>query len=795
MTHGFALRNTLAVAALAALAGCAGTAHGSRWDTPSDTGLSAEIRRTGFGIPHIRANDYAGLGFGMAYAYAQDNLCLLADQVVTVNGERAKTFGPDGTATVSFKSIPNTRSDAFFKGIVDTAALRDGYARMSPEARELLRGYIAGYNRYLKDTPPADFPAACRNAAWVRPLTLADMMRMGEEKAIQASAGAMLAGIVDAQPPGRAPVTHTVVPPHAVDVAALDRELRLRDLPIGSNGWAFGSAATENRRGVLLGNPHFPWTTTNRFYEVHLTVPGKLDVMGASIAAFPVVSIGFNRDVAWTHTVSTGRRFTLFELRLAEGDPTTYLVDGTPHKMTARTVAFDVKLPDGRIERRAHTFYDTEYGPVVSMPAAGMPWTTQKAYALRDANRGNARMIDAWLHIAQAGDVAGIHRAIGNLGIPWVNTIAADRNGRALFVDVSATPDVSAETLKRCAPSPLAERLFKGAGLVLLDGARSTCNWQVDPASPVPGLIAPARMPALERDDFVANSNDSSWLTNPAQKLTGFPPIMGEADVPQRLRTRIGLIEIGRRLAGADGLPGNRIDLPNLQAMLFRDTNLAGHLVLGDLLEACKAARDADADVRNGCVALGRWNRTAAANARAAHLFREFWMRAKDIPQVYATDFNPDDPIYTPRGLRMHDAAVRATVFKALKDAVGAVRAAGFALDAPLGTVQAVRLPDGDIALHGGEEYEGVLNKLQSLPIGPQGLQVDEGTSYVQTVGFDAQGPVAQALLVYGESTDPASPHAFDQMRAFSAKRWIRLPFSEAAIAADPALKVTKLSQ
>lgn len=107
---------------------------------------------------------------------------------------------------------------------------------------------------------------------------------------------------------------------------------------------------------MLLGNPHFPWTTTNRFYEVHLTVPGKLDVMGASIAAFPVVSIGFNRDVAWTHTVSTGRRFTLFELRLAEGDPTTYLVDGTPHKMTARTIAFDVKLPDGRIERRAHTF-------------------------------------------------------------------------------------------------------------------------------------------------------------------------------------------------------------------------------------------------------------------------------------------------------------------------------------------------------------------------------------------------------------------------------------------------------
>ena len=36
----------------------------------------------------------------------------------------------------------------------------------------------------------------------------------------------------------------------------------------------------------------------------------------------PVVHIGFNRDVAWTHTVSTGKRDTLYELQLVPGDPT-----------------------------------------------------------------------------------------------------------------------------------------------------------------------------------------------------------------------------------------------------------------------------------------------------------------------------------------------------------------------------------------------------------------------------------------------------------------------------------------
>ncbi|MBL4777239.1 penicillin acylase family protein, partial [Ralstonia sp.] len=154
--QGCALRSALAVAALAALAGCASTDSG--WATPADTGLSAEISRTRFGIPHVRANDYASLGFGMAYAYAQDNVCLLADQIVTVHGERSKTFGPDGTVVVSFKSVPNTQADAFFKSAFDEAGLRAGYAQMSPEARELLRGYIAGYNRYLKDTPAANRP-------------------------------------------------------------------------------------------------------------------------------------------------------------------------------------------------------------------------------------------------------------------------------------------------------------------------------------------------------------------------------------------------------------------------------------------------------------------------------------------------------------------------------------------------------------------------------------------------------------------------------------------------------------
>lgn len=33
----------------------------------------------------------------------------------------------------------------------------------------------------------------------------------------------------------------------------------LRDRTIGSNGLGLGREATESGKGLLMGNPHFPW--------------------------------------------------------------------------------------------------------------------------------------------------------------------------------------------------------------------------------------------------------------------------------------------------------------------------------------------------------------------------------------------------------------------------------------------------------------------------------------------------------------------------------------------------------
>lgn len=54
---------------------------------------------------------------------------------------------------------------------------------------------------------------------------------------------------------------------------------------------------------------------------------------------------------------------------------------------------------------------------------------------------------------------------------------------------------------------------------------------------------------------------------------------------------------------------------------------------------------------------------------------------------------------------------------------------------------------------------------------------------------------MADALLTYAQSSDPASQHFADQTALYARGQWLRLPFAQAEIAADTELSVTMLRQ
>ncbi|HEX2724146.1 MAG TPA: penicillin acylase family protein, partial [Gemmatimonadaceae bacterium] len=105
-------------------------------------------------------------------------------------------------------------------------------------------------------------------------------------------------------PPGR-PDNSAAAPSNAYQtvIAALrfGKEASTSDA-IGSNNWAVAPRRTSAGHALLAGDPHLDLTLPSVWYEMHIVVPGKVDVAGVGFPGVPGVVIGFNRDVAWTFT-------------------------------------------------------------------------------------------------------------------------------------------------------------------------------------------------------------------------------------------------------------------------------------------------------------------------------------------------------------------------------------------------------------------------------------------------------------------------------------------------------------
>jgi acyl-homoserine-lactone acylase len=733
---------------------------------------SAEIRRTAHGIPHIKAKSFSGIGYGYGYAFAQDNICPIAESYVTVNAQRSRYFGPDESYLQRGNGFRanNLNSDFFWQQIIDSGKVDELLAQPPPIGPKPAiirgtRGYVKGYNRYLKDIGgAANIPdPACRGAEWVRPITEKDAFLRYYQLVLLASQSVAIDGIGAAQPPGPSAPIPPLSPPALANGLA-------DELPLdaaGSNAVAVGRDGTRNGKGLLLGNPHFPWIGTERFYQSHLTIPGKVDVQGASLFGVPLVLIGNTRSMAWSHTVSTAFRFTPYQLTLVPGSPTTYLYDGQPTPMTSRTVTVQVKQEDGSIEPQTRTLYSTRFGPVfTSLVGIPLPWGPTTAFAMRDANADNFRIFNHFFDVNRTQKTSGVLRVLEKYqGIPWVNTVAADRAGNALYADIGTVPHVTNEHAERC-NSAAGQATFAQLGLPILDGSRSECEWGTDADAPVPGILGPGRMPRLQRTDFVTNSNDSYWLSNPKQPLEGFDRIIGNERAARTLRTRIGLI-MTQELADRKAFTRRA-----MQNMVFNNRQYAGELTRDALVEMCREMGHGAA-----CDALAGWDVREDNGSRGALLFRRFWDRAKGAtPSPWRVPFDPADPVNTPNTLDTENPQVRTALTQAIED----LDSAQIPFDAPLSQFQFVTRSGGAIPIHGGPGGNGNFNALNITWADGEGpREVEHGSSYVQVVGWrpGKRCPDARTILTYSQSVNPESPFNSDQTRLYTDKRWVPVRF------------------
>lgn len=667
-----------------ALGACAAPAAGPR-PGPGPVVERSEILWDRWGVPHVYGRTAEDVGYGYGWAQAQAHGDAILHLYGLARGRGAEYWGERFAA-----------SDRLVRTMGIPAAGREGYAAQDDGFRRYLDAFAAGVNAYARAHPQA----IADSVEAVLPVTGADLLAHGQRMMFTFLA------LTGQNPP---PVGMNGMPHGASP---------------GSNAWAIAPRRSASGNAMLLANPHLPWNEPlMRFTEAHLVGPG-MDISGVTLIGLPVVAIGFNERLGWSHTVNTIDAFDVFTLRLAEGG---YRMDGAVRPFETRVDTLRIRRPDGTLRVEEATIRRSVHGPVVTSDDS-----TATAIAVEGLDQHGA--LRQWWEMGRARSLAEFENALRRLQVPMFNVIYADRAGHIFYLFNGRVPVRGQRTFAQA----------QGA----VRGDTSATLWRgVHGYDDLPRLLDPA-------PGFVQNSNSPPWFaTRPTPLDTArFPAYLAPRWVGMREQRALQML-------AAD----SSISFDELLAMRHSNHMLLADRILDDLIPAARASgRPLAAQAAD---VLERWDRAAEPESRGAMLFMLWAYRVlEDIPKTggYARPWSPADPVGTPDGLANPAAAVAAleAVAELMNRHMGG-------MDAPWGQINRI----GGVPGNGAPgDPLGVFHVIMYAQQG-QAFEAVFGDTYVAAVEFTPGGPRAVAVLSYGNASQPGSPHLNDQLRLIAEKR------------------------
>ncbi len=647
----------------------------------------AEILWDSYGVPHIFAkdNESAFRAFGYAQMASHGDLIL-------------RLYGQARGRAAEYWGNQYLESDRWVwtNGIPERAA--EWYKAQSPSFRRCLDAFAAGMNEYGK----AHADKLAEEARVVLPVSATDVLANGER--------VILFEFVTSYD----------------DVQAEVRQSGGHMPTGGSNAWAIAPKRTAGHHAMLLANPHLPWSDLYTFYEAQITTP-SVNIYGTTLAGSPVISIGFNDHLGWSHTVNTIDAADVYELT-PSGDG--YRYDGAvrPFELTHHTLK--VKK-DGALQTVDVTIRRAVQGPVV-LERGG------KMYALRVAGLDAPGAAEEWWDMDRARNVKEFETALRRLQIPMFNVVYADRDGHILYVFNGTVP-----------VRPKGDWSF-WRGVV--PGDTSATLWtKVHPYSDLPRVLDPPT-------GWLQNANDPPWTSTYPAALdpAKFPAYMS----PQRMEFRP---QRSTRMIQAE----SAFTLDKLvQAKHSTHSELADR-ILDDVIAAARKSDNSRA--RQGADFLEKWDRSFDGDSRGAVLFDEFASRwlGQGSPSPFAVEWSAADPLNTPRGLANPGRAV-----SILGDATAEVEKRQQVIDIQWGDVNRFKIAGVNLPGNGESGLLGVFRVINFWPPRSEHPVAASGDSFVAAVEFS--NPVqARVLIGYGNSSQPGSPHRTDQM-SFLVKKELR---------------------
>ena len=485
---------------------------------------------------------------------------------------------------------------------------------------------------------------------------------------------------------------------------------------IGSNAWAIAPAKSASGRSLILMNPHLPWQDWYTYYEIHLNAPG-LNLYGASQVGFPVLRFLLSDHLAFTQTVNSSDGSDLYAIT---PDGQGYRLDGAvrPFEVTEKILRVRGQ-PDQKLVIRK-----TVHGPIV--------WDRDgRLLALRTAGLDRPYALEQYWKMGIARSFSEYEAQLKRLQVPTFNITYADRQGRIMYLFNAAMP------LRRQGD------LAFWSGIV--PGDTSATLWtELHSYEDLPKVIDPP-------SGFVQNTNDPPWTST-------LPPVLSPDRFAAYMATRHYTLRTNRSLAMLTSK--EKLSFDDLIAMKHSTRLEAADRLLDDLL--AKAAESGNLRAQQAAAVLQQWDRETEAHSRGALLFETFFAK---FGEAYRTPLRWDQPLKTPHGIRL----AAPVVGQMLEEAASETERNYGALDAPWGEWRRLKRGAKDLPANGATGALGAFRVNSFAGPEPRKYAVT-GDTFVLIAEFSR--PVrAQALIGYGNATQPGSAHLDDQLPLFAAKK------------------------
>lgn len=446
-----------------------------------------EILRDEWGVPHIYAENAFDLYAGFGYAVAQDRMFQMEMARRATRGQVAEVLGIDRLAF-----------DISARANFDEASITSQIEALSEEERDILRGYAAGYNRWLdevrarpEELMPKQFgdfgfqptPWTELDVAMIYVGTMAGRFSAYSSELGNAANLASLQADLGEEA-GQAvfdqlywledPQAVTTVPDgeqYQRDAARLPAsDVRFAELlgveglpndedrPRASNLWIVGPGKTTDGSTILINGPQFGNFNPAYVFSIGLHGAG-FDLTGNSPFAVPNVLFGTNGVIAWGATAGPRDVNDYYRLELNPDNPHQYRKGDGWTDMTPRTETIRVK----GMGDVAATIWESEYGAVSLInPQSGVAYGFNRAWAGTEI-----QTLMAWINSTKAQNYEEWLDQAEQVGTT-INWYYADRDGNIGYVSPGFVPQRAEGHDERLPATPgkddwLGMRLFADA--------------------------------------------------------------------------------------------------------------------------------------------------------------------------------------------------------------------------------------------------------------------------------------------------------------------------------------------